>query len=221
MEAYQRDFLSFIHDRGALRFGEFQTKSGRTSPYFFNAGGLDRGSDLNALAEVYASALEKHFPEGVDIIYGPAYKGIPLAVMTAMVLARRGHEIAYCFNRKEAKDHGEKGTLVGRTPKAGDRVVVIDDVITAGTSVRETMTLLSGIDGLNVVGILVGLDRMEKGIDSQLSAVQQVSAEHGIPVASVADINGVISMLESGAFKDVPESILEAVRNYRATYGVS
>ena len=220
MEAYQKEFLIYIHARQALRFGAFQTKSGRQSPYFFNAGGLFDGSDLLRLGEVYAAAIEQHFG-AVDIIYGPAYKGIPLAVVAASELSRRyGRPVAYCFNRKEAKDHGEKGTLVGKTPMRGDRVVIVDDVITAGTSVRETMDLLSNIDGLNIRGILVALDRQERGMDSQMSATQEVAEQYGCPVKSVTSMNGVLELLEVGGFGPQSADLLQRVKAYRAEYGV-
>ena len=221
MESYQKEFLVYIHARQALRFGSFQTKSGRQSPYFFNAGGLFDGGDLLRLGEVYAAAIEQHFGGYVDIIYGPAYKGIPLAVVTASELSRRyGRKVAYCFNRKEAKDHGEKGTLVGKAPVKGDRIVIVDDVITAGTSVRETMELLSGIEGLNIRGILVALDRQERGLDSQMSATQEVAAQYGCPVKSVTSMKGVLELLEAGGFGPVDAELLKRVKAYRAEYGV-
>jgi orotate phosphoribosyltransferase len=221
MEAYQKEFLVYIHSRQALRFGSFQTKSGRQSPYFFNAGGLFDGSDLLRLGEVYAAAIEQHFGE-IDIVYGPAYKGIPLSVVAVSELNRRyGRKVAYCFNRKEAKEHGEKGLLVGRTPTKGLRVVIVDDVITAGTSVRETMELLSGIEGLEIRGILVALDRQERGMDSQLSATQEVAQQYGCPVKSITSMSGVLELLEKGGFGNVDKDILERVKAYRAEYGVS
>jgi orotate phosphoribosyltransferase len=222
MQTYQKEFLQFIYERGALRFGEFQTKSGRLSPYFFNAGGLFKGSDLVRLGEVYASAMQEHFATSAGIIYGPAYKGIPLSVLITAELARRGQDdIGYCFNRKEAKDHGEKGLLVGQIPQAGDNIVVVDDVITAGTSIRETMELLKNYEGINIKGILVAVDRQEKGTDCEQSATQQVAQDYGLPVHAIANISHIIELLESGGFGEVEAGLLERVKTYRDTYGVN
>ena len=221
MQAYQEDFLRFTHARGALRFGEFKTKSGRLSPYFFNAGGLSAGGDLVRLGELYASAVLEHFGSGPDVIFGPAYKGIPLSVLITAELARRGQdEVGYCFNRKESKDHGEKGLLVGRVPKAGDKVLVVDDVITAGTSIRETMTLLAGIEGIEVLGVLVAIDRKEKGQACDQSATQQVAEDYGMPVRSIADIGHVIELLEGDGFGEMEPGLLQQVKAYRDAYGV-
>lgn len=221
MQAYQEDFLRFAHDRGALRFGEFETKSGRLSPYFFNAGGLCAGVDLVRLGELYAAAVLEHFGSAPDIIFGPAYKGIPLSVLITAELARRGQDrVGYCFNRKESKDHGEKGLLVGRVPQAGDKVLVVDDVITAGTSIRETMTLLAGIEDIEVLGVLVAIDRKEKGQACDQSATQQVADEYGMPVHSIADIAHVIELLEGDGFGESDLELLQRVKAYRDSYGV-
>jgi len=211
-------FLEFVRSREALRFGEFETKSGRISPYFFNAGGLFLGSDLIELGRYYAAAIVEHFGTDIDIIYGPAYKGIPLAVITAMGLAADHQmEVAYCFNRKEAKDHGEKGCLVGRMPKVGDRVVIVDDVITAGTSIRETMEILREIEGINLKGVLVALDRQEKG-NGDKSAIMEVESDYGLPVKSIADLTTLLHWINQGDQEQRQWS--ELIKVYRDKYGV-
>jgi len=220
MQAHQREFLLYLHRRGALRFGEFKTKSGRLSPYFFNAGGLCLGSDLVRLGQAYAEAIEKAFGNGVDIIYGPAYKGIPLAVLAAAELSRRfGREVAYCCNRKEVKDHGEKGLFLGKEPASGDRIVLVDDVITAGTSVRETLELFKDFDGVIPVGLVVSLDRQEKGLESDLSAVQEIERDFGFPVHAAGTVEQIIELLREGAFEGVGTDILEKALAYRKAYG--
>lgn len=221
MEDHQREFLLYLHSRDALRFGEFKTKSGRLSPYFFNAAGLCHGTDLIRLGEAYAEAIESAFGDGVDVIYGPAYKGIPLAVLTAAELSRRfGRDIPYCCNRKEIKDHGEKGLFLGKIPESGDRVVLVDDVITAGTSVRETMDLFKGLEGVNPVGLVVSLDRQEKGLESDLSAVQEIERDFGIKVHAAGTVEQVIELLKEGSFPEVDPDILEKALAYREAYGV-
>jgi orotate phosphoribosyltransferase len=221
MEDHQREFLLYLHSRDALRFGEFKTKSGRLSPYFFNAGGLCLGSDLIRLGQAYADAIESSYGDGVDLIYGPAYKGIPLAVLAAAELSRRyGREVAYCCNRKEVKDHGEKGMFLGKVPESGDRIVLVDDVITAGTSVRETMELFKTLEGTKPVGLIVSLDRQEKGLESDMSAVQEIERDFGFPVHAAGTVEQVIELLKEGVFEGVGDEILEKALAYREAYGV-
>lgn len=222
MESYQKEFIHFIVKRNALKFGEYQTKSGRLSPYFFNAGGLFSGEDLRFLGKFYAQALQQFFPDGVDLIYGPAYKGIPLSVSTCMAMHGMFlSDIFYCFNRKEAKDHGEKGTLVGKVPGPGERLVIVDDVITAGTSVRETMEILKGYEGVHLKGVLVALDRQEKGIDTDKSAMKQIEEEYGLPVFAIARLEHILQMLEDGELPEEPAGIIDKIKAYRETYGAS
>jgi orotate phosphoribosyltransferase len=191
------------------------------SPYFFNVGGLCLGSDLMRLGEAYADAIEKAYGDEVDIIYGPAYKGIGLSVLTAAELSRKyGREVAYCCNRKEAKDHGEKGVFLGKVPETGDRVVIVDDVITAGTSVRETLELFKGLEGVKPVGLVVSLDRQEKGTASELSAVQEIQRDFDIPVHAAGTVEQVIELLKEGAFEGISSGILENALAYRESYGV-
>ncbi|NBT75392.1 MAG: orotate phosphoribosyltransferase [Betaproteobacteria bacterium] len=219
----EAQFLAFAVQLGALRFGEFQTKAGRLSPYFFNAGLFHRGASLGALADFYARALLKAQSTmglDVDVLFGPAYKGIPLASATAVALAAHGLDIGFCFNRKEAKDHGEGGLLVG-APMQG-RVLIIDDVISAGTSVRESIQIIRS-QGAEPVGVLIALDRMERGGTASdptpHSAVQEVQEQWGIPVVALATLEGLLTLLRES--KDPAlASHAEAVAAYRDRWGV-
>ena len=214
MQAYQRDFIRFAIDRGVLRFGEFTLKSGRTSPYFFNAGLFNSGSALAQLGRFYAAAIVE---SGIafDVLFGPAYKGIPLAAATAVALAEHhDRDLPWCFNRKEAKAPGEGGSLVG-APLTGD-VLIIDDVITAGTAIREVMQIIASQDGAKAAGVLIALNRQERG-NGELSAIQEVERDFGIPVVSIVSLNQVLQFLE-----DDPQlkQHLPAVRAYREQFGV-
>jgi orotate phosphoribosyltransferase len=207
------DFIAFACAKGVLRFGEFKTKAGRLSPYFFNAGLFNDGGSLSRLAEFYARAI---LGSGItfDILFGPAYKGIPLAATTAVALAGLGRNVPFAYNRKEAKDHGEGGSLVG-APLAG-RVLIIDDVISAGTSVRESVELIRAA-GATPAGVVIALDRQERG-QGELSAVQEVTAQYGMPVVAVATLVDLIDYL---AGHPELEQVLPAVRRYREQYGVA
>ena len=209
---FRQEFIEFALGCKVLRFGEFTTKAGRLSPYFFNAGLFNDGQSLGRLAEFYAKAVEAG---GVrfDMLFGPAYKGIPLVAAISVALAQRGRNFPFAYNRKEAKDHGEGGTLVG-APLAG-RVLIIDDVISAGTSVRESVELIRAA-GATPAAVLIALDRQERG-QGDLSAVQEVERNYGIPVLSVATLTDLIDYL---AGHPQLEDNLAAVREYRARYGV-
>ncbi|MDB6143186.1 MAG: orotate phosphoribosyltransferase [Pseudomonas sp.] len=213
MHAYQRDFIRFAIDRGVLRFGEFTLKSGRTSPYFFNAGLFNSGSALAQLGKFYAAAV---VDSGIsfDVLFGPAYKGIPLATTTAVALAEHHQlDVPYCFNRKEAKAHGEGGSLVG-SPLVGD-ILIIDDVITAGTAIREVMQIITA-QGATAAGVLIALNRQERG-NGELSAIQEVERDFGIPVVSIVSLNQVLEFL---ADDPLLKQHLPAVEAYRAQYGI-
>jgi len=213
MHAYQRDFIRFAIDRGVLRFGEFTLKSGRTSPYFFNAGLFSSGVALAQLGKYYAAAVVE---SGIafDVLFGPAYKGIPLAAATAIALAEHHNiDIPWCFNRKEAKDHGEGGSLVG-APLAGD-ILIIDDVITAGTAIREVMQIISA-QNAKAAGVLIALNRQERG-KGELSAIQEVERDFGIPVVSIVSLDQVLEFL---ADDDQLKQHLPAVQAYRTQYGI-
>ena len=214
MQAYQRDFIRFAIDRGVLRFGEFTLKSGRTSPYFFNAGLFNTGAALAQLGRFYAAAIAE---SGIsfDVLFGPAYKGIPLAATTAVALAEHhNRDLPWCFNRKEAKAHGEGGSLVG-APLTGN-VLIIDDVITAGTAIREVMQIIASQEGAKAAGVLIALNRQERG-NGELSAIQEVERDFGIPVISIVSLNQVLEFLA-----DDPQlkQYLPAVEAYRAQFGV-
>lgn len=213
MQKYQYDFIQLAIKHQALCFGEFTLKSGRTSPYFFNAGRFQTGSALAELGRYYAAAI-KEAKIDFDIIFGPAYKGIPLAATTAIALADGfEHDLPYCYNRKEAKDHGEGGTLVG-APLQG-KVLIVDDVITAGTAVREVMSIINAA-GAKPAAVLIGLNRQEKG-QGNLSAIQEVEQSFGIPVVSIINLNHIIHYLEN---QPNQESMVASIKAYRATYGV-
>lgn len=224
MQSLRQQFIEFAVQAGVLRFGEFRTKAGRLSPYFFNAGLFNRGALLGALARFYARTLLAARDAGrvqFDMLFGPAYKGITLASATAVALAELGADVPFAFNRKEAKDHGEGGVIVG-APLAG-RVVIVDDVITAGTSVRESVELI-GAAGATPAGVLIALDRMERaGPDdalSQRSAVQEVEATYRMPVLAIATLDDVMQYLasESTQARQVG-SFRPAVQRYRERYG--
>jgi orotate phosphoribosyltransferase len=210
---FRHAFLEFVISRDILRFGEFKTKAGRLSPYFFNAGLFNDGEALHKLGQFYAQAI---LASGVqfDMLFGPAYKGIPLVAATAMSLAQNQHNVTFCYNRKEAKDHGEGGTLIGAPLKG--RVLIIDDVISAGTSVRESVALIEG-QGAKPCGVAIALDRMERGT-GQLSAVQEVNQEYKIPVISIANLEDLLVFLEP---RQELANYLLKIQQYRAEYGVS
>ena len=217
MQDYQRDFLRFALDLGVLKFGDFTLKSGRQSPYFFNAGLFNTGSALARLGGFYAAAFQAS-GLACDVLYGPAYKGIPLAAATAIALAtQHGRDLPYAFNRKESKDHGEGGIIVGH-PLRG-QVLIIDDVITAGTSVRESIDIIQA-QGARPAGVLIALDRQERG-QNESSAVQEVREHFGIPVVSIATLADLVAFLEeSPAGASIPPATLAAVRAYRSRYGI-
>jgi len=214
MHAYQREFLDFVIATDVLRFGEFTLKSGRVSPYFFNSGLFNTGSSIAKLGRYYAAAIENSKIE-YDMIFGPAYKGIPLAVSAASALAdHHDRDLPYAFNRKEAKDHGEGGTIVGAALVG--KVLIIDDVISAGTSVRESINMITAA-GATTAGVIIALDRQEKGQDER-SAIQEVEQQYGFPVASIVKLDDLISYLSE---KPEMADALNSVSAYRQQYGVS
>jgi orotate phosphoribosyltransferase len=212
MQDYKRDFIDFAIRQQVLLFGEFKTKAGRLSPYFFNAGLFNDGVALKRLGEFYAKAI---LDSGVafDGLFGPAYKGIPLVATIAVAMAGMGRNVPFSFNRKEAKDHGEGGHIVG-APLAG-RMLIVDDVISAGTSVRESVQLIKAA-GAQPCGVAIALDRMERG-QGALSAVQEVEQQHGLPVISIVNLDDLTAYLEG---KPDWQATLAAIRGYRAQYGV-
>jgi orotate phosphoribosyltransferase len=209
---FRHDFIRFAIGQNVLRFGEFQTKAGRLSPYFFNAGLFNDGDSMRQLSQFYAQAILAADIE-FDMLFGPAYKGIPLATGAAIALSEQGRNVPYCYNRKEAKDHGEGGSTVGA--KLQGRVLIIDDVMSAGTSVRESIELIRAA-GAEPCAVVIALDRMERGL-GDLSAVQEVRESYGIPVIAIATLNDLLGYLQ-----DEPEMIanLSAVQAYRDLFGV-
>ncbi len=195
MQTYKHDFIAFLASAGVLKFGDFTAKSGRKIPYFINAGDIKTGAQITRLGEFYARAYRERLGDRRTVLFGPAYKGIPIAVSAAAALARDGRDLPYCFNRKEAKDHGEGGVLVGWRPQPGEEVVIVEDVITAGTAIRESMDLLSSLKGVKVAACLVMIDRCEKG-KTDKGATAEIEEEFGFPVYSVADVRDIIEYLE-------------------------
>ncbi|MEH6817859.1 MAG: orotate phosphoribosyltransferase [Pseudoalteromonas distincta] len=214
MKDYQKEFIEFALEKQVLKFGEFTLKSGRTSPYFFNAGLFNTGRDLARLGRFYAAALEDSSIE-YDVLFGPAYKGIPIATTTAVALAdHHDKDVPYCFNRKEKKAHGEGGTLVGS--ELNGKIMLVDDVITAGTAIRESMEIIAQ-NGADLSGVLIALDRQEKG-KAELSAIQEVERDFNTKVISIVKLADLISYLESQGTMD---EHLASVKAYRDQYGVA
>lgn len=214
----KHDFINFMYESGVLTFGDFTLKSGRKAPYFVNTGNYRTGEQIARLGEFYAQCI---LESGVkpDVLYGPAYKGIPLCVAAAIGLAKQGVNVDYCFNRKEAKDHGEGGVIVGHQLKDGDKVLIIEDVITAGTAIRETLPILKAAADVDIQGVVISIDRMEKGKIGDKSAVQEVNDEFGIKVFNISSVVDIIEAIENGALP-VDKSFLEKMKEYRKLYGV-
>ena len=195
MEAYKREFIEFLQGAGVLKFGDFTAKSGRKIPYFINAGMIKTGDEIAKLGEFYAKAYFDKVGNKKTVLYGPAYKGISIAVSAAVALSKNGLDVPFFFNRKEAKDHGEGGVFVGYVPQPGEEVVIVEDVITAGTAIRESMAVLSTLENVKVAATFVMVDRKEKG-KSEKGAMQEIEEEFGFPVYSVVDVYDIIEYLE-------------------------
>ena len=195
MEGYKRDFIKFLEDAGVLKFGDFTAKSGRKIPYFINAGEIKTGEQISRLGEFYAKSYFDKVGNKKAVLYGPAYKGIPIAVSVAVALAKNGLDVPFFFNRKEEKDHGEGGVFVGYKPQPGEEIVIVEDVVTAGTAIRESMAILSSLEGVKVSATFVMVDRKEKG-QTDRSAIAEVGEEYGFPVYSVVDVYDIIEYLE-------------------------
>ena len=215
---YKQQFIKFMVDNGVLRFGEFTLKSGRKAPYFINTGNYKTGSQLARLGKYYAACIKENGLEA-DTLVGPAYKGIPLAVTTAVSLANDyATDINYCFDRKEVKDHGEGGLFVGKQLEDGERVIIIEDVMTSGKALREMLPKLKAAADVKVAGMIISVDRMEKGLDSNLSAVQEVYNEFGVKVYSIVTMNDIIEAIEEGIIEG--KEYLDKMKEYRKVYGV-
>ena len=195
MESYKKEFIQFLQGAGVLKFGDFTAKSGRKIPYFINAGDIKTGTQIAKLGEFYAKAYQEKLGKKPTVLYGPAYKGISIAVSASIALSKNGLDVPFFFNRKEAKDHGEGGVFVGYVPKAGEEVVIVEDVITAGTAIRESMGILSALEGVKVAAAFVMVDRKETG-QGEKSAIAEVEEAYGFPVYSVVDVDDIVEYLE-------------------------
>ena len=215
MESYKREFIQFLEHAGVLKFGDFTAKSGRKIPYFINAGDIKTGDQISKLGEFYAKAYFEKLGNKQAVLYGPAYKGIPIAVSAAVALSKQGLDVPFFFNRKEEKDHGEGGVFVGYKPQAGQEVVIVEDVITAGTAIRESMAILSPLEGVKVAAVFVMVDRKEKG-KTDRSAMAEVGEEYGFPVYSVVDVYDIIEYLEED---ESNRENVERIKNYLAVNG--
>lgn len=215
MEGYKREFIKFLEAAGVLKFGDFTAKSGRKIPYFINAGDIKTGEQIQKLGEFYSKAYFEKVGNKRTVLYGPAYKGIPISVSVAVALAKQGLDVPFFFNRKEEKDHGEGGVFVGYVPKAGEEVVIVEDVITAGTAIRESMSILSKLEGVKIAAVFVMVDRKEKG-QTEKSAMAEISEQYGFPVYSVVDVYDIIEYLEED---DANRENVERIRNYLAING--
>ena len=215
MEAYKREFIQFLQSAGVLKFGDFTAKSGRKIPYFINAGMIKTGDEIAKLGEFYAKAYFEKVGNKKTVLYGPAYKGISIAVSAAVALSKNGLDVPFFFNRKEVKDHGEGGVFVGYVPQAGEEVVIVEDVITAGTAIRESMSILSGLEGVKVAATFVMVDRKEKG-KTDKSAMAEVEEEFGFPVYSVVDVYDIIEYLSEDPAN---EENVTRIKNYLAVNG--
>lgn len=215
---YKQQFIKFMVENGVLRFGEFTLKSGRIAPYFINTGNYRTGSQLARLGKYYANCIHENRLTA-DTLVGPAYKGIPLAVTTAISLAEDYNcDLNYCFDRKEVKDHGEGGLFVGKQLTDGEKVIIIEDVMTSGKALREMLPKLQAAAKVEIAGMVISVDRMEKGLESDLSAVQEVYREFGVKVYSIVTMADIIEAIESGVIEG--KQYLDAMKAYRAKYGV-
>lgn len=215
MEAYKKEFIDFLKSANVLKFGDFTAKSGRKIPYFINAGEIKTGEQIARLGEFYARAYSEKIGDKKCVLYGPAYKGISIAVSASVALAKQGLDLPFFFNRKEAKDHGEGGVFVGYVPKEGEEVVITEDVITAGTAIRESMEILSALNGVKVAAALIMVDRKEKG-KGEKGAMVEIEEEFGFPVYSVVDVYDIIEYLEEDSAN--AENVAR-IKNYLAVNG--
>lgn len=220
---YKEEFITLMVKSGVLTFGDFVTKSGRKTPYFINTGNYKTGEQAAKLGDYYAACIQEHLGGQVDTLFGPAYKGIPLAVEAAISLYRNfGVNVNYCFNRKEAKDHGEGGTMVGCKLKDGDRVVITEDVITAGTAMRECLPILQNAAKVKIAGLVVSVDRMERGTGEK-SAIQQISEEYGIPTFPIVTVRDIMAFLHNREIDGkvyIDDAMLEKMEDYLREYGI-
>ena len=222
MENYKKEFIDFMIDCEVLKFGDFVTKSGRNTPFFVNTGFYRSGAQLSKLGKYYAEAIRGAFGDNFDILIGPAYKGIPLSVATSMALSEEGVDVKYCSNRKEVKDHGDTGILLGSPIKDGDKIVIIEDVTTAGTSIEETLPVIKAQGNVDVLGLVVSVDRCERG-QGEKSALVEISEKYGIKTTAIVTMNEVVEYLynkEVGGRVIIDDKLKAAIDEYYKIYGV-
>lgn len=223
MEQYKQEFIEFMVDSNVLKFGDFTLKSGRKSPFFMNAGAYVTGTQLRRLGEYYAKAIHDNYGLDFDVLFGPAYKGIPLTVATTMAISELyGKDIRYCSNRKEVKDHGDTGILLGSKLKDGDRVVIIEDVTTSGKSIEETFPILKAQADVEIVGLMVSLNRMERGLSSEKSALEEIKEKYGFDANAIVSMTEVTEYLYNKPYKGqvyIDDTLKTAIDAYYAQYG--
>ena len=223
MEAYKKEFIEFMVESEVLKFGDFTLKSGRKSPFFMNAGAYVTGSQLSRLGEYYAKAIHDHYGTDFDVLFGPAYKGIPLSVATTIAFSRLyGKEIRYCSNRKEVKDHGDTGILLGSKIKDGDRVVIIEDVTTSGKSIQETFPIIQAQGDVTILGLMVSLNRMEKGLETDKCALDEIREKYGFPANAIVSMADVVECLYNRPCHGrliIDDKMKEAIDKYYEQYG--
>lgn len=213
ISAHKQEFIELMTEAGVLTFGDFVTKSGRSTPYFINTGLYRTGEHIRRLGQYYAKAILEEIGTEFDVLFGPAYKGIPLAVTTAVALSELGHDVAYCFNRKEEKDHGEGGTMVGHSLNDGDRVLIVEDITTAGTAIRDSVPLLRAQADISLAGLVVSVDRRERGPDHR-SALQALAEEFAMPTFAIVDVHEIMALV------DLDDHLKTAMLGYLVEYGV-
>lgn len=223
MEQYKKEFIEFMVQSNVITFGDFVTKSGRKTPFFINTGNFKTGAQMSKLGEFYAKALKQYFEEGFEVLFGPAYKGIPLSVAAVIALNNLYNiDVAYCSNRKEIKDHGDKGILMGGKPKNGDRVVIIEDVTTAGTSIHETMPILKAQGAVDVLGLIISVDRMERGTGEK-SAFQELQQQYGLRTHAIVTMQEVVEHLHNKELDGkvlIDDEMNKKIEEYYRIYGV-
>lgn len=223
MEQYKKEFIEFMVQSNVITFGDFVTKSGRKTPFFINTGNFKTGAQMGRLGEFYAKAIKQYFAEGLDVLFGPAYKGIPLSVAAVIALNNLYNiDVAYCSNRKEIKDHGDKGILMGGKPKDRDRVVIIEDVTTAGTSIHETMPILKAQGDVNVLGLIISVDRMERGVGEK-SAFQELQEQYGLKTHAIVTMQEVVEHLHNKELDGrvlIDNEMKQKIEEYYKIYGV-
>lgn len=216
---YKQEFIRFLADCGVLKFGTFRLKSGRIAPYFLNAGEYKTGAQIKRLGEFYATCIRENDLD-VQTLFGPAYKGVPLAISAAVAMYEKyGRDVSFCFDRKEVKDHGEGGMFVGKQPQDGEKIVIIEDVMTSGKALKEVLPKLRGAANVNITGMVITVDRMEKALGSEKSAVQQAWDEEGVRVCSIVTIRDIIDALEGGIIEG--KEHVPAIRAYLQEYGAN